>query len=535
MTTRARSPGVRVLVALAAAAAGISLLAVSAVAGQRAHARSGGTLTLGAPNDIVGPLDPAALSFFWSWPVLYATCAKLFNYPDEARAAGTRVIPEVVARYRVSKDRRTYTFDLKRTFRFSTGARVTARSFAAALDRVASPRIESYGRQYIHEIAGADAVMSGRASTISGVRVLAPYRLRIHLTRPVGDFEARLTMPMFCPVPEGTPVVAGGADVPGSGPYYVAERVPNRRLVLRRNPHYRGSRPRNLDQIVWTFGETYAACRKATEEDRIDYCVRIGWTFIPDAAARDLVARHGINKGQFFFYPSMTTTFFRFNHERPAFKGRAQIPLKKAINFAIDRPELVRTGGYLGGVRTDQIVPPTLSADVKLYPLGGAAPATAKKWLALAPLKPPRLVLYATRIEAAQVFAFNLKQLGIDVDIEAFSDFAAMDRKMKSPGAAWDVALETWMIDYADAAGFYIPLLGRDPRYAAKIAAANRATGAARRRAWAKLEEDLMRNDPPWAPYVHGHPSDKHHLSPSFGCFFVHPVYVLDLAAACKK
>ena len=37
----------------------------------------------------------------------------------------------------------TYVFDLKRTFRFHTGAAVTARSFADAFNRVANPRLQS--------------------------------------------------------------------------------------------------------------------------------------------------------------------------------------------------------------------------------------------------------------------------------------------------------------------------------------------------------------------------------------------------------
>ena len=73
----------------------------------------------------------------------------------------------------------------------------------------------------MHEIAGVDAVIDGKAKSISGVHVLAPYRLRIQLTRPVSDFIARLTIPFFCPVRRArrSPSIDNPA---GSGPYYVA-------------------------------------------------------------------------------------------------------------------------------------------------------------------------------------------------------------------------------------------------------------------------------------------------------------------------
>jgi hypothetical protein len=63
--------------------------------------------------------------------------------------------------------------------------------------------------------------------------------------------------------------------------------------------------------------------------------------------------------------------------------------------------------------------------------------------------------------------------------------------------------------------------------------AANRLTGEARRRAWADLDIDLMRDNPPWAPFVHT--QNRTLVSRSTGCVLVHPVNGLDIAAACKK
>ena len=209
-----------------------------------------------------------------TWQLGFATCAKLFNYPDAPGAAGARVVPEVVDRYTVSRDGRTYTFVLKQTFRFHTGARVTAQSFAAAINRLAQPRLESPATSYLREITGAAAVIDGTAQSISGVQVLGRYRLQIRLTRPVGDFTARLTMPFFCPILPNTPIDSPIVnDPPGSGPYYVAERVVNQRVVYRRNPYYRGNRPANVDQIVLTVGEPPDACLIAVEENRKDNCL----------------------------------------------------------------------------------------------------------------------------------------------------------------------------------------------------------------------------------------------------------------------
>jgi hypothetical protein len=103
-------------------------------------------------------------------------------------------------------------------------------------------------------------------------------------------------------------------------------------------------------------------------------------------------------------------------------------------------------------------------------------------------------------------------------------------------------------VDYPDAATFFEALLNganlrkagnknlsylNDPKVNARIAAASTLTGEARRSAWAELDVDLMRTNPPLAPFIHS--TARVFVSKSFGCFLYHPVYGVDLAAACKK
>ena len=537
----------RLSLSLAMLVIGTALLGASAVASTSGEAPKGGTLRMSRFSD-VDFVDTALAYTSWSWEIGYATCAKLFNYPDAAGRAGTRLVPEVVERFTVSKDGRTYTFRLKPTFRFHTGAAVTAQSFADAFNRNAQPRLQSPATAYMHEIVGVQAVLDGQARSISGVRVLDRYRLQIRLTRPVGDFAARLTMPFFCPILPGTPVDPSGIDNPaGSGPYYVAERIVNQRLVLRRNPFYRGDRPANVDQVTWTAGVSREACFEGVEDDRIDYCVGLGG--IPTPAYRSVADKHGINRpgGQFFVSPAPVTWYLAFNHDRPAFKGPGQIPLKKAINHAIDRPAMARAFGYLAGKRTDQVLPPSLARPEALYPLRGADPATARMWLARARLVPRELVLYANSsgpagIAIAQVLVYNLRQIGIDVEVRYF-DTVTLTEKSANRGEPFDIAMLGWAADYADAAAFLVPLLKddgagsgthfSDARVTRRVDAANRLTGEGRRRAFADIDVDLMRDNPPWAPFVHT--QNRTLVSRSTGCVLIHPVYGFDIAAVCKK
>src|SRR5262249_39369676 len=103
--------------------------------------------------------------------------------------------------------------------------------------------------------------------------------------------------------------------------------------------------------------------------------------------------------------------------------------------------------------------------------------------------------------------------------------------------------------DYADGGAFFRPLLygpnitksGNQnityfdvPNSNRKIEAADRLTGAARRKAWADLDAELMRDDPPYAPFALLASPDF--VSRSYGCFVLQPVVARpDLVAACKK
>jgi ABC-type oligopeptide transport system substrate-binding subunit len=525
--------------------AGATLLVASSLAGTTVEAPKGGTLRIASFDD-VDHVDTALAYLTDSWLLQYATCAKLFNHPDASGAGGARVIPEVVQSFAVSRDGRTYTFTLKDSFRFHTGASVTAQSFADAFNRNAQPKLASPAAAYMREIVGARAVMDGDARTISGVRVLDRYRLQIRLTRPLGDFTARLTMPFFCPILPNTPIDPKGIDNPaGSGPYFVAERTVNQRIVLRRNPHYRGGRPANVDEIEWTIGATLQECQRAVEDDRVDFC---GVPGAAPAASRALADQYGVNRpgGRLFVRPSLATWALVFNHARPAFRGTDQIPLKKAINFAIDRPAMVRPFGYLGGKRTDQLLPPPLARAEKLYPLGGADVRTAQRWYARARFKPTRLVYYTAAtpawVEVAQILRFDLAQLGIDLEVKYFS-LSSLAEKAETPGEPFDLVNLGWSIDYADAATFFVPLLGRDgirtginlddARLQRRIDAANRLTGEARARSWADLDVDVMRDNPPWAPFMHI--QSRILVSPSVGCVVLHPVIAVDITALCKR
>ena len=75
-------------------------------------------------------------------------------------------------------------------------------------------------------------------------------------------------------MPPDTPItVAGGEPIPTAGPYYYASFARGRRVVLRRNPNYGGTRPARFREIEVALDVGEAATAAAVLAGRADYAM----------------------------------------------------------------------------------------------------------------------------------------------------------------------------------------------------------------------------------------------------------------------
>jgi YVTN family beta-propeller protein len=126
----------------------------------------GGTLRIVSSEDVF-TMDPA-LAYDAPDDLLYATCAQLVNYPDKAGPAGSQLTAEVAqALPKRSGDGRTYTFKLRRGFRFSPPSTepVSAQTFKDSIERTLNPRMHSPSAHYLADVVGARAYMAGKRVT----------------------------------------------------------------------------------------------------------------------------------------------------------------------------------------------------------------------------------------------------------------------------------------------------------------------------------------------------------------------------------
>lgn len=515
-------------------------------------AKTGGTLNIDINTDF-DYTDPALDYYQLGWELMYAVCLKLLNYPDANGAASSQLQPEAAAGFpKISNSGKTYDFNVNASFtKFSNGQPVTAKNFLAAINRNANPKMQSPAGGFMTDIVGAQAALDGKASSVSGATVKGSH-LIIRLTRPAPDFLSRIAMPFFCAIPTNTPINENGIETfPSAGPYYIASRTANKQAVIKRNPNYKGKRPHNFDQIVYTVGNSQEATRLRVEQAQTDFADG----GVPPASYAEIAQKYGVNKGQFWVKPILSVSYLAFNHDRALFKGSnalGNVNLKKAINYAIDRRALLAQSGYLAGKRTDQILPPGMNGfrDADLYPLKGPNFAKAKS-LATGHTGDGKAVLYtcttAVCQQRAQIYQFDLKQMGLDVEVRQFARSVQFGKE-GNKGEPYDLADEGWLADYADPFDFINILLAgdqihennnvtfayfNDPGYNKKMAQAALLSGSARYKAYGNLDIDISKNAAPWAARSNG--TNRLFVSKRVGCFTYNNIYGPDYAAWCLK
>ena len=536
----------------------LAIVAVSAIGADRAALGSGAAR--GAEGGIfrvsinvasgIDSMDPALGSSPPAWALLDTTCARLMAYPDKAPPAGFRLQPEVAADFpSVSRDAKTFTFRLRPGFRFSDGSPVRASAFARAINRVLSPEMRSPGLQLVRDIVGAGKVVSGKEATASGV-VARGNTLVVRLTRPAPDFPSRTASTYFCAVPPTLPIdPEGRAAFPAAGPYYVVDYRRGERIVLRRNRFYGGTRPHHVDgfDVDLSVASPQEVLRNVDRGDADWGHTLSGIYFDPSLG---LVDKYGLNRAQLFLRSGLTLRVLAFNSARPLFRDNAR--LRKAVNFALDRRQLVLVGGPLVSRPTDQYLPPSLPGfkDADVYPLERSDLERAKA-LAQGNLRGGKAVLYTNSsplpLAIGQLVKQQLAPIGLDVEVRGIpihSASAAYFNKLATSAEPWDIAFGLLTPSYVDPYAYINLLFDRRFVGATNFArftstgydkqmrqAARLPQGLARRSAYSALDAQLARDAAPLAAV--DALNEPTLVSRRVGCIVLRPA--LDLTAVCLK
>jgi ABC-type transport system substrate-binding protein len=345
-------------------------------------------------------------------------------------------------------------------------------------------------------------------------------------------------------VPVSTLIDPNGVTPAMAGPYYVAQRVPNRRIVLKPNPFYHGPRPHHLAEIDFTPNTDTQTSFLQIEKDQADYDLY----GTPPTEMAGLAKKFGVNRGRFWVHPALTVNYLALNTQRAPFTDPK---LRQAVNFAISRSAILAQSGFKAGNPTDQVLPPAMRGfrDAKIYPLTAPDIARAKS---MTGGKTYNVTLYTTTDDTAtrqaEVVQNELAKIGITVNIKQYA-FGVLVSKTGVTSEPYDIVALGWIADYADPFDFINILLSgdkitktnnvnlaqfNDPKFNSEINHAALLTGSKRFSTYGKLDVDISRIAAPWASLSNS--NTREFVSSHVGCYTFQPILgSMDLATACLK
>jgi peptide/nickel transport system substrate-binding protein len=518
------------------------LTTINPTGGAAAEAKPGGTITIGLPSGSIDHLEPTLWYYATSWEIAYATCTPMLTFPDSTGAPGVKVIGGVADMPTVSDGGRVYTFKLKPGVDFANGTPITGQAIQYTFNRMLSPKLASPATSFFNVIAGAPAMIAGKAKSVSGIKATTT-TVTFTLTQPVASFSYRMTLPFACPVPIGTavkPLENGTALL--TGPYIVKSYTPERSLVLTRNPHW------NAKELGNRQVANQIDIQLDVDDSQAGPLIRAGQLATYGAPMAPTDALQAIEdttlKGRVFVDPLPATTYLWLNN---SVAPLTNVKVRQAINYAINRLEIQRVwGGASQATPTDQVLPPTMPGYVQAnnYPVTGSL-SKAKALIKASGIKTPVAVTLRTLsdqpgyAQIAQTIQAELAPIGIKVNIVTAPD-AVNGGVIGSPKNHVPMGINTWTQDYPYPDDFFGEMLDGsnitptgnnnyadfdNPTVTKQITQLETKATSAQ---WNSLDKEIIGQYAPWAPLLN---PTRVTLFASGICGAVfQPVYLVDFA-----
>ncbi|HVW21558.1 MAG TPA: peptide ABC transporter substrate-binding protein [Opitutaceae bacterium] len=442
------------------AAVGASLLAAGCgrKAGTAAGGKGGGgeqVLRMGngaEPQD----LDPQAVEGIPELNIIQA----LFDSLVEPDPHDLHPVPGLAETWEVSPDGLVYTFHLRPNLRWSNGDPLTSDDFIQSYKRILTPSLGSdYANYFYNYVQGAKDYYEGKVADFSrvGVRAPDPRTLVITLSHPtpfllemiachfVWDPLPIKVVAKFGPLGHKGSAWTRAGNLVASGPFMLKEWIPNKRVVVVRNPNYWDAGRVKLDRI-----EFYPTDDLGVEEHMFR-TGQIDRTYDFDRSKVEFYRQH--HPDELKLEPWLGSYYYVFNVHRAPF---TDVRVRRALSLAIDREQIVKAIMRGGETPAYSVDPPNDSGYTAQAQLQGDL-AEARRLLAEAGYPggrgfPPIHLLYNQnqgyhRSVAEAIQAMWRKNLGIELTLSNQEWKVYLD---SLNGHNFQLGRAGWIADYPD-------------------------------------------------------------------------------------
>jgi peptide/nickel transport system substrate-binding protein len=356
---------------------------------------AGVTFTIGVDQEVVG-LDPNLVTAFSSFRRIDFLYNKLVRYNDRLQIEGD------LAESWEYQDSRNVTFKLRRGVKFHSGAEMTSEDVKFTLERVLDPATRSPGRSFI--------------DVISQIETPDKYTVRLKLSLPLASLLSGLASANLAVVEKAAVQRSGNLQrtVAGTGPFMLAEWVPDNFMRLVKNPNYFRRGLPKIDTLMIRIIPDQASLLAGVRTRALDMATINQGPVITAArreASLNVMQKAGLN-----------LRIFSFNTTRKPYDDAR---VRYAFAWAIDRQAIVNTAEF-GFAAVSGPIPASTPWATPASRLPSYAPNVARARQLLSEAGYPngfstRIVTsptYEGGVAVAQVIQEQLRAIGVNATLD---------------------------------------------------------------------------------------------------------------------
>ena len=344
-------------------------LVATMASGTTVQHRYGGKYTVPLSSEPAS-LDPAFITDIYSVTVANNLYDGLVEFDRDLN-----IVPAIAKIWKISRDHRSYSFQLRQGVKFHNGREVTADDFVYSLSRILHPNTRSPVASFFMNIRGAREFNQGKAPVVSGLKALNRYLLKIELDHPFAPFLSILAMTNAKVVPKEIYKLEVSRHSVGTGPFKQLKWHPGNEIVLAANDDYFGGRP-FLDKIHFRIYPNI-------EWEKVFSDFEMGFldqSIIP-SEKYSMVTAEPKYRQQYSFIsrPSLNLVYIGINCRVKPFDD---VRVRQALSLAVDTRTIVESITRRGAIPANGILPPGIAGFDPRFKGSIYDPAQARRLLA---------------------------------------------------------------------------------------------------------------------------------------------------------
>jgi len=354
---------------------------------------------------------------------------QIFQQLYTVSADGKSVVPQLATSYKVSSDKKTYTFTLRPGVKFSNGQPMTSKDVKFSIDQTTKA---SQGWGFIN-------------TAIKSTSAPSPDTFVVHLKYPWAPLLADLSIFANGIIPDN---YAGKSETAfynapiGTGPFKWDVWHKGQSLTLVKNPLYWQKGLPYLDSITWTDVSSDNTRQQQLQGGQAQIDQFPAWSTVTQLQNTQGVNMHLFNSTQ--------TNYLAFNETRKPFQD---VHVRRAISLALNRDALVKAVLFGHGKPANSLFPPQVPYYDPNTPGYQFNLAEAKKEMAQSSVPhgfstsiviPTGNSDYQT---ISTIVQSELKPLGINVKINQLDPNT---ENTQTQNLNYDMTLTLWTMDISD-------------------------------------------------------------------------------------